>query len=102
MFTPTLLPDLALAAVRSFRERAYYSIITAKEYPPPYSNPTHKEKPEMRDWKEYLKAQEINVVPIGDVKPYPNNPRKNDRAVSAAAASIEPSIFEGESASQSC
>ena len=56
----------------------------------------------MRDWKEYLKAQEINVVPIGDVKPYPNNPRKNDRAVSAVAASIEPSIFEGESASQSC
>ena len=42
-----------------------------------------------RDWKEYLRSQEIKVVPIGDVKPYPNNPRDNEKAVPAVAASIE-------------
>lgn len=43
----------------------------------------------MRDWKEYLRAQEIKIVPIGEVKPYANNPRNNERAVPAVAASIE-------------
>ena len=42
-----------------------------------------------RDWKEYLRSQEIKVVPIGEVKPYPNNPRDNEKAVPAVAASIE-------------
>ena len=42
-----------------------------------------------RDWKEYLRSQEIKVVPIGYVKPYPNNPRDNEKAVPAVAASIE-------------
>ena len=42
-----------------------------------------------RDWKEYLRSQEIKVVPIGDVKPYPNNPRDNEKAVPAVAASID-------------
>ena len=42
-----------------------------------------------RDWKEYLRTQEIKIVPIADVKPYPNNPRDNAKAVPAVAASIE-------------
>ena len=42
----------------------------------------------MRDWHEYLKTQEIKVVAIGDIKPYANNPRLNDAAVPAVAASI--------------
>ena len=43
----------------------------------------------MRDWHEYLKAQEIKIVPIGKIKPYAKNPRQNERAVPAVAASIE-------------
>ena len=42
----------------------------------------------MRDWHEYLKTQEIKVVAIGDIKPYANNPRLNEAAVPAVAASI--------------
>ena len=42
-----------------------------------------------RDWREYLRQQEIKTVPIEDVKPYPNNPRDNEKAVPAVAASIE-------------
>lgn len=42
-----------------------------------------------RDWREYLRQQEIKTVPIEDVKPYPNNPRDNSPAVPAVAASIE-------------
>ena len=29
----------------------------------------------MRDWREYLKAQEIKMVAIDALKPYANNPR---------------------------
>lgn len=43
----------------------------------------------MRDWKDYLRQQEIRIVPIADVKPYENNPRQNKKAVPAVAASIE-------------
>lgn len=43
----------------------------------------------MRDWREYLKQQEIKVVAIGDIKPYENNPRLNEKAVPAVANSIE-------------
>ncbi len=32
---------------------------------------------------------EIIKMPIGDIKPYPNNPRKNDDAVAAVAESIK-------------
>lgn len=42
-----------------------------------------------RDWREYLRTQEIKTVPIGDVKPYPNNPRDNEKAVPAVTKSIE-------------
>lgn len=41
-----------------------------------------------RDWREFMRTQEIRVVPIGEVKPYPNNPRKNDAAVPRVAESI--------------
>lgn len=33
--------------------------------------------------------EQIQEVPIGDVKPYENNPRDNDRAVDALAKSIK-------------
>lgn len=42
-----------------------------------------------RDWREYLRAQEIKTVAIDAIKPYPNNPRDNEKAVPAVAASIE-------------
>lgn len=32
---------------------------------------------------------EIIKMPIGDIKPYPNNPRKNDDAVAAVMESIK-------------
>lgn len=41
-----------------------------------------------RDWREFMRTQEIRVVPIGEVKPYPDNPRKNDAAVPKVAESI--------------
>ena len=41
-----------------------------------------------RDWKEYLRSQEIKVVLIGYVKPYPNNPRDNEKAVPAVGISF--------------
>ena len=34
MFTPMLLPDLALAMVRSFRERGHFTITAARRNPP--------------------------------------------------------------------
>ena len=43
----------------------------------------------MRDWHEYLKAQEIKVVAIDAITPYDKNPRLNDKAVPAVAKSIE-------------
>lgn len=43
----------------------------------------------MRDWHEYLRQQEIKVVALDAVRPYPNNPRRNEAAVPAVAASIE-------------
>lgn len=43
----------------------------------------------MRDWHEYLRTQEIKVVAIDAIKPYGNNPRDNEKAVPAVAASIE-------------
>jgi len=42
-----------------------------------------------RDWREYLRTQEIKTVAIDAIKPYPNNPRDNEKAVPAVAASIE-------------
>lgn len=42
-----------------------------------------------RDWREYLRTQEIKTVAIDAIKPYPNNPRDNSSAVPAVAASIE-------------
>ena len=32
---------------------------------------------------------QVREIPIGDVKPYPNNPRRNDHAVRAVADSIQ-------------
>lgn len=43
----------------------------------------------MRDWHEYLRQQEIKVVALDAIRPYPNNPRRNEAAVPAVAASIE-------------
>lgn len=43
----------------------------------------------MRDWKDYLRTQEIKVVKIGEIKPFENNPRLNKKAVPAVAASIK-------------
>lgn len=43
----------------------------------------------MRDWKDYLRTQEIKVVKIETIKPFENNPRLNKKAVPAVAASIK-------------
>lgn len=43
----------------------------------------------MRDWKEYLKEQKIEIVSIDAIKPYSNNPRLNEKAVPRVANSIE-------------
>ena len=43
----------------------------------------------MRDWKDYLRTQEIKVVKIDKIKPFENNPRLNKKAVPAVAASIK-------------
>ena len=43
----------------------------------------------MRDWKEYLRQQEIKVVRLDAIRPYENNPRDNAPAVPAVVASIE-------------
>lgn len=43
----------------------------------------------MRDWKDYLRTQEIKVVKIEAIKPFENNPRLNKKAVPAVAASIK-------------
>lgn len=45
-------------------------------------------KGKVRDWREFVRRQEIKVIPIGQVKPYPNNPRKNESAVPRVAESI--------------
>lgn len=42
----------------------------------------------MRDWKDYLRTQEIKVVKIGEIKPFENNPRLNKKAVPAVAESV--------------
>lgn len=37
----------------------------------------------------------IKTIPLSELKPYPNNPRKNDEAVDAVAASIGEFGFKG-------
>lgn len=42
----------------------------------------------MRDWKDYLRTQEIKVVNIESIKPFENNPRLNKKAVPAVAVKM--------------